>query len=243
MKQYPILILAYRRTKELLMVLKSVEQLNPSRIYFHIHDAPDLEQQKEVDKVKKIITDYSGPKDISYSRKPLGVQESMRSAIGWIASQESQFYVFEDDIVLRPESSTVLNKAMKRLEEKGGILKFGENRGKGVYWGWAARSVAVLGIINQNILNIDPELIIPRCESKIHYRGLMELYKKEHSKAQSWDDEFALLTKVLDINEILTEEQLTDHIGTTSTRTSNGIDKIFGSGTHVMFKNGILISE
>ena len=56
------------------------------------------------------------------------------------------------------------------------------------------------------------------------------------------DDEFGMLSKVLGINEIHTEDTLTEHIGVFSTRVDNGIDKNFGEGCHVMFKDGKLIN-
>jgi len=239
MKKYPVLILAYRRVVELQATLDALEQLNPSIVYFHIHDAPNEEHQKEVNEVKKLISLYKKPKEVKYSKEPLGVRASCYTALEWIASKEEIFFVFEDDIVLKKSSSAKIGKLMDRLEKEDGVVKFGENRERPVYWGWATTANSVKRLIATNIIDMDAEVVMPYFESRLHYKGMMELYKRRMT--QAWDDEFGMLSKVLGINEILSEETLTDHIGVFSTRVENGIDEGFGMNTHVMFRNGKLV--
>jgi len=246
MKSYPILILAYRRTTELELVLESLAQLNPSVVYFHLHRAPDEEAQKDVEAVKKLILSYKGKKEVMYSKEPLGVRNSMRTALEWISSKEEIFFVFEDDIVLKEGSAENLMSEMQLLEKSGGVLKFGEHRKHGVYWGWAVDSRTAKSLLEKSILDVPEGDARPHFNSKMHYLGVMELFRraiKDIAFPYAWDDEFSLLTKVLYLNEILSKEQLTDHIGYESTRVSNNIDMPFGQGTHVMFKNGVLIPQ
>lgn len=237
---YPILILAYRRKEELEKVLASIEALNPSKVYIHLHDAPNEAHQKEVEAVKALVRRYSGQKDLKYIKEPLGVRKSMYSALEWIASKEEVFMVFEDDVVLKDGSKEELLAAMARLKEEGGILKFGPHPKMGVFWGWATNSETAKKIISTDITSIPYEEMKPYFEDKYHYRGIMELFRREMH--QAWDDEFDMIAKVTGVNIIETENVITEHIGKVSTRTDNGIDIGFGVGSHVMFVNGKMVN-
>ena len=241
MKRYPILVLAYRRVDELQATLDALEQLNPSIVYFHIHDAPNEEHQKKVNSVKKLISLYDKPKEVKYSKEPLGVRTSLYSALEWISSKEEVFFVFEDDIVLKPKSLSSIQKLMDRLEKEDGLVKFGEHREHSVYWGWATTSKTAKIIIKDSILEIDEEIAIPHFQNKLHYKAVMELYRRQMTLA--WDDEFGFICKILGVNVILSKETLTTHIGVFSTRINNGLDTTFGKNTHVTFRNGVLVPQ
>jgi GR25 family glycosyltransferase involved in LPS biosynthesis len=237
---YPILILAYRRSEELIKVIESVQQLKPSKIYFHIHDAPNEEQQKDVELAKAVIRAYKGPKETKYSKEPLGVRASLYTAVRWVAEKEPLFFVFEDDVVLRKGSSKKILKMTGELAKKGGLLKFGPNRDKGVFWGWAATSKEILEILDTDVSSIPYDTMSPYFEDKYHYLGIMEMYKREMNMA--WDDELNMVAKVKGTNIITSKKEMTAHIGKVSTRTGNGLDKGFGEGSYIMFKNGKIIN-
>lgn len=243
MKKYPVLILAYKRTTELELSLESLKQLNPSIVYFHLHNAPegDIEGQKQVEEVKKLIVTYQGAKEVRYSKEPLGVRASMYSALAWISEKEETFFVWEDDIVLKPNNSKKIEKYMSQLEKEDGVLKFGEHRNLAVYWGWATTAKTAKRLIDKAVWELPEEIVKPYFQDAFHYKGTMELHKR--GQYHAWDDEFGLITKILGVNEILSKEQLTDHIGFQSTRTDNGIDKFFGVDTHVTFRNGVLLPK
>lgn len=241
MKGYPILILAYRRTKELELVLESIAQLKPSVVYFHIHGSNDKLEQEEVNQVKNLIGSYKGKKEIKYSLEPLGVRTSMYSALSWISETEKTFFVFEDDIVLRKNSAKKLAKYMSKLEKDGGVLKFGQHRQYPVYWGWATNSETAKKLIDKAVWELPEDIVKPHFQDSFHYKGTMELHKR--GQFHAWDDEFGLVTKIFGIKEIVCKEQLTDHIGLVSTREGNNIDKVFGVGTHVTFRNGVLVPQ
>ena len=238
MKRYPVLILAYRRTTELQLVLDSLAQLNPSIIYFHLHDAPNEEHQKEVNEVKKLISLYKGAKEVKYSKEPLGNTSSFYTALEWISSKEEQFYIFEDDILLHENVSSKLDSLMTRLSIEDGVVKFGDRRNEPVYWGWATTSKTAKRLLTTKITDFSYDEIGSFFTNKIHYQGTMKLY--ERRRASAWDDECGILTKVLGINEILSKTTLTDHIGYNSTRIDSGIDEGFGINTHVLYINGKL---
>ena len=238
MKRYPILILAYRRTMELLQVLESLKQLNPSVVYFHIHNAPNEEEQREVEEVKKIITSYSDfPKQVKYSKEPLGVRDSLIKCLEWISEKETQFYVFEDDIVLKPNSAKQLDKYMSKLSKEDGVLKFGSEKHRPVYWGWATTATTSKMLIDKAVWNMPEELIAPHFQDIWHYRGVMEAFKR--GLVIPWDDEFGIITKALSINEILSDAELTDHIGYVTTRDNKDLCKL----SHVSFRNGVLVPQ
>lgn len=241
MKRYPILILAYKRTTELELVLDSLKQLNPSVVYFHIHNAPegDVEGQKQVESVKKLIALYQGAKEVKYPKEALGVRASMYSALDWISEKEDFFFVWEDDVVLKQNSVKKIEKYMLQLEKEDGVVKFGQYREYPVYWGWATTSKTAKRLIDKAVWELPEETVKPYFQDSFHYKGTMELHKR--GQYHAWDDEFGLITKILGVNEILSSEQLTDHIGYQSTRADNGIDKIFGVGVHVTFRNGKLV--
>lgn len=241
MKAYPILILAYRRTKELELVLESIEQLKPSVVYFHIHGSNDKIEQEEVNEVKTLIGSYKGKKEIKYSPEPLGVRTSMYSALAWISEVEKTFFVIEDDIVLRKNSVKTLAKYMPALEKEGGVFKFGQYRGYPVYWGWATTSETAKKLIDKAVWELPEDIVMPHFQDSFHYKGTMELHRR--GQYHAWDDEFGLVTKIFGIKEIHSKEQLTDHIGFVSTREGNNIDKLFGVGTHVTFRNGVLVPQ
>ena len=238
MKRYPVLILAYRRATELQLVLDSLVQINPSIIYFHLHDAPNEEQQKEVNEVKKLIALYKGAKEVKYSKEPLGVRNSFYSALEWISSKEDQFYIFEDDIILKDNSSVKLDKMMTQLSKDDGVVKFGTYREFPVYWGWATTAKTAKRILSTDLLSLGYGDMEHYFNNKAHFKGIMELYKRGQN--QAWDDEVGMISKILGVNEILSKDTLTDHIGHVSTRTDNGIDKLFGRNTHVLYINGKL---
>ena len=134
MKKFPILIICYQRSVELLKVIESVKALNPSKIYFHIHDSDNTEDQILVDEAKAVIESYQGAKEVLHSKELLGTYNSIVSAFKWIAKTESTFYVFEDDIVFTGNAKAV-QKAIQKLDKTGnGILKFGERNKLPIFW-------------------------------------------------------------------------------------------------------------
>lgn len=238
MKRYPVLILAYRRTLELEIVLKSIEQLKPNCVYFHIHNAPNEEAQKEVNEVKKLISLYDTfPKKILYSKEHLGCRGAMIKALQWISGTEQTFYVFEDDIVLKKDASKILGNKMEYLSANDGVLKFGENREHAAYWGWATTSNTVKLLTDKAVWDIEEESVTPSFQDIWHYKGTMEAFKQ--GKAIAWDDEFHLITKVLSIKEYLTDNTLTEHTGVTTTRDTDNTSPM----AHIMFRNGVLIPQ
>jgi len=238
MKRYPILILAYRRTMELLQVLESLKQLNPSVVYFHIHNAPTEEEQKEVEEVKSLIKAYGDfPKKIKYSKVPLGVRDSLLVCLDWITEEEKQFYVFEDDIVLKPNSAKELDNYMSQLEKEDGVLKFGSDRKRPVYWGWATTAETAKRLVDKSVWDMPEELIAPYFQDIWHYKGIMEAFKR--GNMIPWDDEFGIITKALNLNEILSDTDLTEHIGHVTTRDNKDLCKL----SHVSFRNGVLVPQ
>jgi len=242
MKRYPVLILAYKRTTELELALNSLKQINPSIVYFHIHNAPenDIEGQRQVENVKKMIASYKGEKKVKYQKEPLGIRKSMYSALEWVSSEQEVFFVWEDDIVLNPNSEKTIAKYMARLEKEGGLLKLGEGRDSSVFWGWGATSTAVKQIINIDITSIAYENLLDKSIPKQDFVGLVEMYKRR--RAIAWDDEFGFVVKILGINQILSDTTMTDHIGYLSTRTTIH-DKGFGVDSHVTYINGVLMPQ
>lgn len=237
MKRYPILIMAYRRTMELQLVLESIKQLNPSVVYFHIHNAPDEESQKEVNEVKKLIASCEFTKKVKYEKEFLGLRRAVLSALEWISNEEDQFYVFEDDIVLHKNSAVSLDKYMTKLNKEGGVLKFGEWRERPVYWGWAVTSQTAKQLISKDVWDLPQELIAPYFDDVWHYKGTMEALKRGDGLA--WDDEFGIISKFMNIKEIISKDQLTDHIGHVTTREGGYTNGTF----HVSFRNGVLLPK
>jgi len=243
MKRYPILILAYKRTTELELALESLKQLNPSIVYFHLHNAPegDIEGQKQVEEVKKLIVSYQGAKEVRYVKEALGVRASMYSALDWISEKEETFFVWEDDIILKQNSAKKIEKYMTQLEKEDGVVKIGKHREWPVYWGWATTAKTAKRLIDKAVWELPEEIVKPYYQDVFHYKGTMELHKR--GQYHAWDDEFGLITKILGVNEILSKEQLTDHIGYQSTRDDNWVGKKFGQDTHVTYRNGVLVPQ
>jgi GR25 family glycosyltransferase involved in LPS biosynthesis len=238
MKRYPVLILAYRRTLELEIVLKSIEQLKPTCVYFHIHNAPNDEAQKEVKEVKKLITEYSTfPKKILYSKEHLGCRASVIKSLQWISEAEQTFYVFEDDIVLKKGASKILGSKMEYLSSNDGVLKFGENREHANFWGWATTANTVKLLTDKSVWDIEEELVAPSFQDAWHYKGTMEAFRQ--GKNIAWDDEFHLIAQVLSIKKYLTDTTLTEHTGVVTTRDTDNTSPV----AHIMFRNGVLVPQ
>jgi hypothetical protein len=240
---YPILILCYQRTEELQKVLDSVHQLKPTKVYFHLHAAPDQTGQQKVVEVKALIEAYQGEKEVLYSEEPLGVRKSIYNALDWFLSKEPKGLVFEDDVVLLDKSAKEINALMDNLGDNAGIIKFGTNPERGVYWGWGINRNAWAMIKSVDLSKLNYESHGHCFEDKVHFLGTVELHKRRMESAfGGWDDEFHIKTKVLNMPIVHSSKPLTEHIGYVSTRVGNGIDKGFGMGQHVTFRKGVLVN-
>lgn len=238
---YPILILCYQRVTELEKVVASVQQLCPSKIYFHLHVAPDPMGQEKVDEVKSFIGSYMGGEyEFKYSEEPLGVRKSLYSALDWVSALESKFYVFEDDVVLNDESALEANDLMDAIGNGAGIVKLGVNPLTGIYWGWGLNRNAWAMIKAVDLSLIPYEQSKHVFDNEIQYKGLVEMYRRNWNMA--WDDEFHAIVNILKLPVLYSKKPLTEHIGKVSTRVGNGLDKGFGEGKHIMYKNGKLVN-
>ena len=224
MKKFPILIICYQRSVELLKVIESVKALNPSKIYFHIHDSDNTEDQILVDEAKAVIESYQGAKEVLHSKELLGTYNSFVSAFKWIAKTESTFYVFEDDIVFTGNAKAV-QKAIQKLDKTGnGILKFGERNKLPIFWGWACTAKSAIDFCEFDFTKLNYEEIKHCVISEEHLKALVYLF--EQDKHMAWDDEFDFVQKATNMNSIVTEEEHTQHIGIVTTRKVN---KTFGN--------------
>ena len=59
--------------------------------------------------VKKMIASYKGEKKVKYQKESLGIRKSMYSALEWVSSEQEVFFVWEDDIVLNPNSEKTIS--------------------------------------------------------------------------------------------------------------------------------------
>lgn len=228
----PILILAYRRAEELQKVIDSVQQLQPSCIYFHFHDRNVDDDLLETDAVKQVIKAYKGNKKVNYVKEYLGCYKAMKHALAWVSELEDKFFVFEDDVVLKKGAVEVAEK-FDALEK--GILKFGDNATTPTFWGWAldketAKTIAEFDVEEFQLEDVKEQV------GTAHFRGWKELTKRGFMLA--WDDECALIAKIKGIETTITSKSYTTHIGKTSTQEEPKKDEI----RHVTFINGKLIN-
>lgn len=227
-----VLILAYRRADELQKVIDSVQQLQPSCIYFHLHDRAGEDDLLEVDSVKAVIKAYKGNKKINYVKEYLGCYKAMKHALAWVSELEDKFFVFEDDVVLKKNATEVIEK-FDALEK--GILKFGDNATTPTFWGWAVDKETAKTIANFDVEEFTQE-DVKKLVGNAHFRGWKELAKRGLMLA--WDDECALIAKIKGIETTITSKSYTDHIGKQSTQEGYVKDEI----RHVTFINGKLIN-
>lgn len=227
-----VLILAYRRADELQKVIDSVQQLQPSCIYFHLHDRAGEDDLLEVDSVKAVIKAYKGNKKINYVKEYLGCYKAMKHALAWVSELEDKFFVFEDDVVLKKNATEVIEK-FDALEK--GILKFGDNATTPTFWGWAVDKETAKTIVNFDVEEFTQE-DVKGLIGNAHFRGWKELAKRGLMLA--WDDECALIAKIKGIETTITSKSYTDHIGKQSTQEGYVKDEI----RHVTFINGKLIN-
>lgn len=238
---YPILIMCYKRVTELAQVLESVKPLNPSKIYFHLHGSDNEAEQLEVDKVLEFIQNYEGEKSFKYVLNPLGIYKAIGSALTWIAEHEKQFFVFEDDITVNTGSETCILEKMQELEKQEiGVLKFGLEKHKSVFWGWALTAKTVPLFTDFNFQKTTVENAIGFLDTKspnTHLAGLKILY--QDNRPMAWDDEYGFIIDYLKIPVIETDQEHTTHIGAISTRGANGLD-VPDNNRVVTFINGVL---
>jgi len=236
---YPILIMCYRRVAELAQVLESVKALNPTKIYFHLHTSDNEAEQMEVDKVFEFIQNYEGEKEFKYVLNPLGIYHSMKSALDWVIEKEKTFFVFEDDIVVNENSETEILAKMQELEKLHvGVLKFGQEKEKAIFWGWACTANAANQLINFDFKDISLESalhVLDKISPKTHLEGLKHLYSL--CRPMAWDDEYEFILKYMNIPVLETVNECTKHIGTVSTRGANGADVSLNNRS-VTFING-----
>ena len=230
MKKFPILIICYQRSVELLKVIESVKALNPSKIYFHIHDSDNTEDQILVDEAKAVIESYQGAKEVLHSKELLGTYNSIVSAFKWIAKTESTFYVFEDDIVFTGNAKAV-QKAIQKLDKTGnGILKFGERNKLPIFWGWACTAKSAIDFCEFDFTKLNYEDFKKNVHSEDHFKALVHMYKQDSHMA--WDDEFDFVQKCTNMNVDITEQEHTQHIGEITTRKAS--DKFENWSVHLI---------
>jgi hypothetical protein len=232
MSKVAILILAYKRSEELQKVIDSVQKLNPSCIYFHLHDKLDEDGEFEVDSVKSVIKAYTGEKKVLYVKEYLGCYKAMKSALKWVSGFEDKFYVFEDDVVL-DKVDTNLTRKYDALES--GILKFGASSQIPAFWGWAVTSD-----VAKQIAEFDIEEVTDKDVKGIvqvdFFVGWKELCRRGLGIA--WDDETAIICKMKGINVVCTDKVYTTHIGVVSSQEKPKKGQIL----HVTYQNGKLIN-
>lgn len=238
---YAVLIMCYKRVDELRQVVESVQNLNPSCIYFHVHAASSHEDQDQVEAVLDFIENYQGEKVLKYVKEPLGIYLSMASALNWVAENEESFFVFEDDVPIIDGSARYILAKMQELQEsKLGILKFGLEMKKVNFWGWAITASAVPLFTNFSFENVtiedSREFLDPKSPD-IHLKGIKHLYA--NNRPMAWDDEYDFIAKYLKIPVIYTDIESTNHIGHTTTRGANGND-VPDNNRHVTFINGVI---
>jgi hypothetical protein len=231
--------MCYRRVEELRTVVESVQALQPSKIYFHLHSANDEQAQAEVEAVLIYIESYEGVKEVRYAPEPLGIYRSMALALNWVAKHEDVFYVFEDDVPIRFGAEKEITPIMNQLSElRYGVFKFGLEKAKVNFWGWAVTKSTVELLTKFDFQNVDYELARPMLDERsprTHLAGIQHLYR--HNRPMAWDDEYDFIIKYLRIPLLQTENEHTDHIGFTSTRGANGQD-VPDNNRAVIFING-----
>lgn len=233
----PVMIMCYKRVDELEKVVNSLRQLNISKYYFHLHSAPDEEGQKQVMKVFEYINSLDLNKEVIYKNEPLGCRKAFFSALKHISKQEDKFLFIEDDIVINPDSESVLRSEMESLK---GILKFGPAAdNQGIFWGWALTKRVSNTILNTDIKSLTYNESSHMWNNEIHYKGFLELLSR--NKTQPWDDEVGQIIKLHHI-PVKVIPSIVTNIGEVSTRVGGIPDGDIKGNNYVTFVNGKLIN-
>jgi hypothetical protein len=237
----PILIMCYRRVDELQKVVESVQALNPSIIYFHLHAANTDEGQKDVEAVLDFIENYQGTNVLKYVPEPLGIYHGIKLALQWISEKEESFFVFEDDVPILPNAELEILPKMQELTESGfGVLKFGQENKKGIFWGWATTKKTVQVLLDFDFQKVEIEKAKKFLDEKspnTHLLGIQHLYR--NNRFMAWDDEFHFIINYLNIPVLHTDNECTVHIGAVSTRGANGAD-VPDNNRVVTFIDGVI---
>lgn len=156
MKQ-PVLLLAYNRPELTAQVLEQIRLYAPKRIYVSVDGAKsgDLENQKLVAETKDVISSYlTWDCEVIelYNPENTGCRTTVRSAIDYFFSRESEGIILEDDCVPHPDFFPFMELMLDTYRNESRIFgASGDNSmmvkvrsgsyGLGRYsviWGWAS---------------------------------------------------------------------------------------------------------
>lgn len=97
----PILIIAYKRTDSLLVLLKTLDNIQPEKIYIAVDAAPtdNIDDFQKNNKVKRIIEEYPFKSKVftNFQQINLGCGEGPKKAIDWFFKSEEKGIILEDD--------------------------------------------------------------------------------------------------------------------------------------------------
>lgn len=102
--KYPVLLITYKRLKDLGLILKEIERYRPPVLYIYSDAGRNIEEQKDVKIVRDFLTQYSkGNTKINckvYCNKlNKGVRDGIYHAVNNVLKNEKALIVLEDDCV------------------------------------------------------------------------------------------------------------------------------------------------
>lgn len=117
----PILLFAYNRPSHIQQTLKSLlenEGCNESELFIFSDGAKNETDKKKVDKVRKIIHDINGFKEIHIIENShnVGLAKNIIDGVTRVIEEHGKVIVLEDDLVTSPYFLTFMNEALEMYE-------------------------------------------------------------------------------------------------------------------------------
>ena len=214
--KYPILLIAFARPDTTSLVIQSIKEAKPSKLYIAL-DAPRPNRPGEVErhnKVKELLNNTDWEFDVKYycQRNNQGCSKGPYKAISWFFENEEAGIIIEDDIV--PTSDFYIfcdnmldtYKKNEKIQSISGWSYFYHDIPVHEYsyyfshftssWGWASwrrvwedMDLKLENIDRQSILNKMKQYGFP-WRTRLLFISYFDKIKENFESLQSWDYQF-----------------------------------------------------
>ncbi|MDA5556952.1 hypothetical protein [Shimia sp. MMG029] len=121
----PILLIAFNRPDETLVILNEIKKANPPRLYVALDGARagNESDTKNCKEVRKIIEEFELDGTLKIQQQPhnLGCRDAVVAGIDWFFENEELGIILEDDIVPHEAFFTFLPEMLKKYEAEKDI--------------------------------------------------------------------------------------------------------------------------
>lgn len=129
----PILLILFNRPQYIEESIKSINQINPSKLYIHIDGPRNADDNKKIEEIKTHFSNFEKTIEIKVlnQEKNLGCSLGVVTAIDWFFQNEEYGIILEDDLIPNFTFYYYCEKLLKKFQNDQNVFMIsGDNGGE-----------------------------------------------------------------------------------------------------------------